>query len=91
MSLIELTSTARTYRELQAEIKELESQADALKQQMIRHMDSLQADELRAGEFTIRYKLIESFRLDTTALKNELPDVVAQYTRSTTSTRFQVA
>ncbi len=38
MSNIELTVTARTYRELLAEIKELEAQADALKQQMIREL-----------------------------------------------------
>jgi uncharacterized protein Yka (UPF0111/DUF47 family) len=40
MSTVEHTSTARAYREIQAEIKELEAQADALKQTMIKELDT---------------------------------------------------
>ena len=69
MSIIDITNTARTYREIQAEIKALEEQADTLKQQMIREMDSRQVDKLAAGEFEIRYTLTESNRLDTTRFK----------------------
>ena len=91
MSVIELTNTAKTYREIQAEIKELEAQADALKQTMIREMDARQADEVQAGEYTIRYKLVESMRLNTTALKSELPEIAERFTQSQVSTRFSVA
>ena len=91
MTNIEMTVTARTYREIQAEIKELEAQADALKQTMIREMDAQGVEELAAGEYTVRWSLYESSRLDTTALKKALPDVAAQYSKRTTSTRFQVA
>ena len=48
---------ARTYRELQAMIKELEAEADALKQSMINEMDEAKADTMTAGEYTIRYSL----------------------------------
>jgi len=54
MTNIEMTVTARTYREIQAEIKELEAQADALKQTMISEMDTLGVEELTAGEYTVR-------------------------------------
>ena len=91
MSTNELTTTAREYRSIQAEIKALEDQADALKQQMIRHMDAQQADELRAGEYVIRYTLVESNRLDSKALKAAQPEIFDAYTKRTTSTRFQVA
>ena len=91
MSINDLTATAREYRELQAAIKELEGQADALKQAMIKEMDNRATEKLQAGEYEIRYQLIESSRLDTTALKKALPDIAAQFTRLTTSTRFQVA
>jgi len=40
MSTNEMTTTAHTYREIQAEIKALEEQADALKQAMIAEMDT---------------------------------------------------
>lgn len=91
MSTIELTTTARTYREIQAEIKALEEQADALKQQMIREMDARQADSLTAGEYTIRYGLYESSRLDSAKLKADHSDLYAAYSKRTTSTRFSVA
>ena len=83
MSTIELTVTARTYREIQAEIKELEAQADALKQQMIREMDARNTEELAAGEYTIRWGLYESSRLDSAKLKAEHGDLYAAYTTRT--------
>ena len=86
-----MITKAREYRELQAMIKEMEAEADALKQQMIAEMDAQNVEELAAGEYTIRWTLYESSRLDTTALKKALPEIAAQFTKLTTSTRFQVA
>ena len=86
-----INNTAREYRSIQAMIKELEAEADALKQEMIREMDSLQVDELAAGEYTIRYALVESKRLDAVKLKASQPEIFDAYTKKTTSTRFQVA
>ena len=91
MSTIEITTKAREYREIQAMIKKLEAEADALKQQMIKEMDARNLEKLEAGEYTIRWSLYESSRLDSTKLKTEQPDVYAAYTKSTTETRFQVA
>lgn len=75
MSTIELSVTAKTYREIQSEIKELEAQADAL----------------TVGEYTLRYTIYESSRLDTSKLKAEHGDIYAAYSKRTTATRFQVA
>ena len=91
MTIKDITIVAKDYREIQAMIKELEAEADALKQTIINEMDARQVEKLEAGEYTIRWNLIESSRLDATALKKALPEIAAQFTRSTTSTRFQVA
>lgn len=91
MSTADMTAAARAYRELQAEIKALEEQADTLKQQMIREMDARNADTLQAGEYTIRWSLYESSRLDSAKLKAEQADIYSQYIKKTVSTRFQVA
>ena len=91
MTTNDIISTAREYRELQAAIKGLEAEADALRQAMIAEMDHRKVDKLAAGEYEIRYTLYESSRLDTTALKTELPEIAQRYTKLTTSTRFQVA
>ena len=91
MTNIEMTVTARTYREIQAEIKDLEAQANALKQTMIREMDAQGVEEMTAGEYTIRWNLYESNRLDSAKLKADHSALYAAYTKRTTSTRFQVA
>jgi len=91
MSTNEMENTARTYRELQAEIKTLEEQADALKQIMIGEMDTKMVDKLTAGAFTIHYNLYESSRLDAARLKADHADLYQQYTKRTASVRFMVA
>jgi len=89
MSVIELTTTATEYRELQNAIKDLEAQAETLKQTMIREMDARQTEKLAAGEYTISYTIYESARVDTAALK--AAGLYDDYTKKTAATRFQVA
>lgn len=91
MSTNDMTATAKSYREIQAMIKELEAEAETLKQQMIREMDTRNAEQLVAGEYTIRWSLYESSRLDSAKLKADHADLYAAYTKKTVSTRFQVA
>ena len=91
MSIADIAAKAREYKEIQAMIKELEAEADALKQAMINEMDFQQTDKLNAGDYTIHWSLYESNRLDGKALKKELPDIAARFMKSTVSTRFQVA
>jgi predicted phage-related endonuclease len=91
MSTIEMTGTAREYRELQAAIKELEAQSDALRQKMIREMDAQQVEEMTAGEYTIRYALYESARLDATRLKKDHAVLYSHYSKKSVSARFSVA
>jgi predicted phage-related endonuclease len=91
MSINDLTTTARDYRQILAEIKELEAQAETLKQAMIKEMDNRQVDKLPCGEFEIRYTVVESSRLDSKKLKSEHSDLYNAYSKSSTSTRFQVA
>ena len=91
MSTNDLTTTAREYREIQSMIKELEAEADALKQTMIAEMDARKVDALDVGGYTIRWSLYESSRLDSKALKAECADIYSRYAKRTTSTRFSVA
>ena len=91
MTTIEITKAAKDYRELQAMIKELEAEAEAIKSSITAHMDAEQTETLTAEIFTIKYTAYTSQRVDTTALKKELPDVAARYTKTTEARRFQVA
>ena len=58
---------------------------------MIKEMDARNLEKLEAGEYTIRWGLYESNRLDSAKLKADHGDIYAAYTKRTTATRFQVA
>ena len=91
MTMHEITGKAKEYREIQAMLKQLEEEADALKADMIAELEAQGVDSLKADIFTIRWTAYTSSRIDTTALKKELPDVATRYTKTTEARRFQVA
>lgn len=47
-------------------------------------------EELSAGAFRITWKPVTTSRIDTTALKKELPDIAARYQKTSTVRRFCV-
>lgn len=85
MSINELESKARELRQLQALIEEAQQEAEAIKAAM---GDS---ESVQAGEYRITYKAVTTARIDTAALKKALPDLAAQFTKTTTARRFCVA
>jgi predicted phage-related endonuclease len=89
MSTHEIETKIRELRELQALIDEANAEAEAIKDALKAHMGD--SEELRAGEYKITWKNVESSRIDTKALRAAMPDVAAAFTRSTTVRRFCVA
>ena len=89
MSTNELEMKCRELRQLQNLIEEAQAEADAIKDQLKAHMG--EREELRAGEYKITWKPVESARLDAVALRAALPEVAERFTRTTTCRRFCVA
>lgn len=89
MSINDVTTAARTYREIVAEIKALQEQAEALKAQIIAEMDTRKQDTLHAGEYTIRHTLYETKRVDAAKLKSA--GLYEQFSTSSIALRFTVA
>ena len=88
MSINDMENKARSYREILAEIKALQEQADALKAELIAEMDARQAEAVAAGAFTIRYTAYESSRVNTAKLKAD--GLYEQYSSKQTALRFSV-
>lgn len=76
---------------IEAQQKELENQAEALKAEIKADMESKELDELETKNFVIRWKEVISNRLDGKALKAALPEIYSQYCKASTSRRFTVA
>lgn len=80
----ELAEYIRMGEEVAANIESLK---DALKS----HMTAQGVDAIQGNEHKASYKSVASSRIDTTALKTALPDIAAQYTKTTESKRFTFA
>ena len=72
-------------RELEAQQKALEEQAEKIRQEIKADMETKQVEEITAGSFVIRWKTIFSSRLDGKALKAALPEIYSQYCKVTSS------
>ena len=77
----EILELKRMREELDAEITSLED-----------NIKAVMGDEehLTAGAYKVSWKTFTSSRIDTTALKKELPDIAAHFTRQTTARRFSI-
>lgn len=86
MSEKQLTAKIRKLRKLLAQIEEAKQEAEAIKDEIKAHMGD--TEELRAGEYKVTWKNVTSTRLDTTALKVALPELVERFTNTVVTRRF---
>ena len=68
--------------------EELITIIDGLKDQLKEYMNVNNLDTLQGIEHKATYKAVTSSRVDTTALKKDMPNIAEQYTKTTTSKRF---
>ena len=87
----QLDNRVKKLRAIEAQQKELEAQAEAIRAELKADLEERNEDEHDTGSFVIRWKEIISRRLDSKALKAALPDVFAAYSRESTSRRFTIA
>ena len=77
-------------QDIEAQLKELEVQAETIRDELKADLESKGEDEHNTGSFVIRWKEIVTRRLDSKALKAALPDVFAAYSRESISRRFTI-
>lgn len=88
MSTPTLENTIHEILELKRMREELDTEIASLED----NIKAVMGDEehLTAGAYKVSWKTFTSSRIDTTALKKELPDIAAQYTKQTTTRRFSI-
>ena len=91
MSINEMDSKVKELRELRRMAGELAGEMESITDSIKRHMDAEGVDTLNGTDWKVTYKAVTSSRLDTTALKEALPDLTAQFTKTTTARRFCIA
>jgi predicted phage-related endonuclease len=78
-------------RELKRMQDELQAEIEAAENQIKEEMKRLDTYTMTGTDYKVTWNEVTSTRIDTKALKAELPDVVQRYTKTTTSRRFLVA
>ena len=71
--------------------EEAAAMVESLKDQLKERMAAAGVESLAGSEHKATYKAVTSSRVDTTALKKELPEIAARYTKTTTTRRFTFA
>lgn len=68
--------------------EEAAAMVESLKDQIKERMAAAGVESLAGSEHKATYKAVASSRVDVTALKKELPEIAAKYTKTTTARRF---
>ena len=90
MSTNELNTLARDLKELRLMAEQLDAEIKTIEDTIKAHMTEHAVDTLITTDVKITWRTVTSSRIDTTALKKQLPDVAAIFTKETTTRRFTV-
>jgi predicted phage-related endonuclease len=85
-----LIETVKKFKELQIFIKQLEEEAEAVKQEIIAEMDEQKTEVLIIDVFTIRNTTVTTNRFDSTAFKKTHEDLYSQYLKENIGKRFTI-
>ena len=91
MGTFELDSKIKELRELRRMADELQAEIDEITDTSKAEMTARNVDTLTGTDWKATWKAVTSNRLDSTALKKELPDIAARYTKASVSRRFTLA
>ena len=91
MATNEIITKLTELAELRRMAEELNAEIDAIQDAIKAHMTEVDADTITAGVFKVTWKPVTSTRIDTTALRKDLPEVWEEYGKTTTTRRFNVA
>lgn len=86
-----LDSQIHELRELRRMADELAAAIDTIQDAIKAEMTAAGVDVLTGSDWKAVWKPVTTSRIDTTALKEALPDLAAQFTKVSTVRRFSVA
>ena len=91
MATNEIISKLNELSELRRMADELNAEIEAIQDAIKAHMTEADTDTITAGAFKVSWKAVTSTRIDTTALRKDLPEIWQEYGKTTTTRRFSVA
>lgn len=90
MSHNELLKLLTDMQELRRMADEIDKEIHILQNHIQAHMGAVNADQLVCGPFSITWKPVETVRINSAALKHDLPEIWERYRTVSSSMRFTV-
>ena len=91
MATTELITKLNELTELRKMAEDLNAEIEAIQEEIKAHMTEADTDTITAGAYKVTWKPVTSTRIDTTALRKDLPEVWQEYGKITNIRRFNVA
>ena len=86
-----LKRSVETLLDLEEQQKELQERVDKLKAEIKADMEEKGNEEIKVGDYLIKFKTIISTRFDTKAFKEEHKKLFEAYSKPTETKRFTIA
>lgn len=90
MSPHDIIAKLHDLAELRRMADDINAEIEALQDVIKAHMEETATDTINAGQYKVTWKPVTSTRIDTTALRKDLPEVWQEYGKTTTTRRFNI-
>lgn len=90
MSPHDIIAKLRDLAELRRMADDINAEIEALQDVIKALMEETATDTINAGQYKVTWKSVTSTRIDTTALRKDLPEVWQEYGKTTTTRRFNI-
>jgi predicted phage-related endonuclease len=91
MSRTDINNTVKEIRELKRMREELDAEIAAAEDLIKAEMDRTSNYTIVGDDYKVTWNEVTSSRVDTTALKKAMPEVIEKFMKTTTSRRFCIA
>ena len=91
MTNIELKEMLKEAKELRRMAEEIAAEITAIEDGIKAEMTERGTEELVIGEYKVTWKTVQSSRFDTSAIKKAMPELVEQFTKTSSTRRFCLA
>lgn len=91
MTNLNLDERIAELKELEAMAKQINEEAEAIKDEIKAELNRRQTAEVTTVHYTVRYKEVTSSRFDSKSFKAEHSELYKAYTKESTSKRFTIS
>ena len=91
MATNEIITKLNELADLRKMAEDLNAEIEAIQDEIKAHMTEAETDTITVGPYRVSWKAITCTRIDTTALRKDLPEIWQEYGKTSTTRRFSVA